>query len=194
MKTSISNQSVLPAFKGFYGTFFDPDYIQEQTDFLFDDEQLNEIDLNDGESIEAYKKMVGEKSTEIVEYNVNKFLDTKFKFTFQEIWSPKEYNFSNDKIHIQIDFTKNDFDTLIEYVQKNMTQFKEFLKDNFTSRSGFFSFHSNDVDVWLKEYIPTILINEESEYLGFLLEFVCQNENYDDGNLYDDMNILSILF
>lgn len=60
---------------------------------------------------------------------------------FVALHSPREYNFSTDKIECDI---KLDWDKLLIYVQEHRDEFAKYLFDNFTSCSGFVSFVPNN--------------------------------------------------
>lgn len=60
---------------------------------------------------------------------------------FVALHSPREYNFSTDKLEIEITV---DWDKLRVYIQENCGAFNEYLHDNYTSRSGFVSFIPNN--------------------------------------------------
>lgn len=64
--------------------------------------------------------------------------------TFDCMRSPKEYNFSTDRI-----FATIDIEELRRCLSRvNNTDFLELARDKFTSRSGFMSFYSSDVSTW----------------------------------------------
>lgn len=59
--------------------------------------------------------------------------------------SPREYNFSHDVTNFDIE--AKSFDALIKYCKEH-EDFAKFLKDHYTSRDGFMSFTSNNVEEW----------------------------------------------
>lgn len=63
--------------------------------------------------------------------------------------SPQFYNYSTDKLIIEIDFNLT---KLKSYINKNKTDFNEYLKDNFTSYDGFWSFVSNNYNDFMDDY------------------------------------------
>lgn len=65
---------------------------------------------------------------------------------FKSLWSPKYYNFETDRIEFELDI---DWDALVEWVKDESYLFESYLKDNFSSRSGFISFVPNNTnDFW----------------------------------------------
>jgi hypothetical protein len=68
---------------------------------------------------------------------------------FEEIISPREYNFTNDSINCEIIF--KDFNQVLNLLKENEETFRDFVKYNYSSRSGFISFYSNDSDEWMED-------------------------------------------
>ena len=82
--------------------------------------------------IEVWKIMDGSPSSEILS-----------NLEFKDIYSPREYNFTTDKVEIDMNV---DIDGLEEYCFKtNRAKFDGYLHENFTSRDGFWSFVHNNV-------------------------------------------------
>ena len=74
-------------------------------------------------------------------------LNAKFKL----LTSPREYNFSTDRIFIDIE--RDHAIDFIKYIIKNYKkELEEKIKQRFTSRSGFWSYYENDLDTWTKDY------------------------------------------
>ena len=76
---------------------------------------------------------------------------TKIKFV--EVWHPREYNFMNDQVKIELHVTsKEDFAAwALRYTEKYLEDWSKLLRDLFTSRSGFRSWYSNDPLVWANQ-------------------------------------------
>lgn len=66
------------------------------------------------------------------------------KFEFEEMKSPREYNFHTDRIFAKL--SRADFCKLLKKVRG--AKLKEMAKEVFTSRSGFISFYSNRISDW----------------------------------------------
>lgn len=81
---------------------------------------------------------------------------------FESMTSPREYNFETDRVfcYIRLSHVK----AMLKAVDKDI--FAKFIKDRFTSRSGFISFYPNDIAEWLAKPIKTWDHNE----IGTLLE------------------------
>lgn len=67
--------------------------------------------------------------------------------TFESMSSPKEYNFTTERIFAYIDrgMVQEMFDDV------DHGDLASVVRERFTSRSGFISFYSNDVDDWLEQ-------------------------------------------
>lgn len=66
---------------------------------------------------------------------------TDHKFEFVELVSPREYNFTTDRIFVKTELRPLLVATPIETIRKAAAEL-------FTSRSGFHSFYSPDIDTW----------------------------------------------
>lgn len=93
---------------------------------------------------------------------------------FVELTSPREYNFSTDRIFAKVPIEQ------INKIRKEVEaheKYPEYIKERFTSYDGFISFYSNDYngEEWTREVL------DECQYgviLDFYLEKVYQDENW----------------
>lgn len=99
-------------FPGFYNTEFDPDSV------------LDIEEYSDNDYFEIYKQYQKNVINDIIEH-YKKALPNAFKIIDYQMWSPKEYNYQNDKIYLQIEcdfsdilyhFFKYKHENLIEYL------------------------------------------------------------------------------
>jgi hypothetical protein len=167
-----------PIFPGLYATWYEFDVSEEEAvDSLFwhksEPEQLllGELvkrrypDAVD-EDYEGYCNDVAKAVCRYLSWKLKDILGIEMKVELQRIVSPQYYNFKNDSLDIQIDV---DEDLLIskvrEIIDKNLDEFKKYIKDNYTSCDGFMSFYSNDVNDWLKS-------SYNAHEIGSLLEFI----------------------
>jgi hypothetical protein len=88
--------------------------------------------------------------------------------TYKAMESPREYNFTTDRIFAEISLA--DVKKLYRLVDK--AKFSKYLKDHFTSYDGFISFYSNDLDDWVVKPFKDWDHNE----VGALLETVALSE------------------
>ena len=160
-------ETYLPVFPGFYNTFFECDesdvidsYNQENdTNFDYDNfewdysEYYDQIARNCCDAIETLLK-----KNNIVQ-----------SIKFQNIVSPLYYNYSNDGINVEVEIN---IENLILFIAQNKEEFDTYIKENYSSRDGFISFHSNDGNEWLKSLVYDDFKKPEHCF-GALLEFIC---------------------
>ena len=78
------------------------------------------------------------------DYTLKFAIATKLQLTFDELNSPKEYNFTTDRIFVNI--TEESVRKLFAAVDKDIL--RQLIKEKFTSRSGFISYYSSDLNEW----------------------------------------------
>ena len=185
MKNTIN--TFLPIFPGFYGSNFEYDY--EQQDIENYNEE-NETDLNYDDftfDYKEYNNRVSEKCVEVIEKELQDLFPS-IKIEFDELISPKEYNFSNDLIYTNITISDEDFEQIIMYIGLTWSnEFRVFLEEHFKSRSGFSSFVEYDVKTWLNEYLKEDYSKFEMCF-GWVLQFILENEEYTMDDLYSGVD------
>jgi hypothetical protein len=163
----------LPVFSGFYGNCkyeFDEHQI---IDFIHERRDENKLNpLKNGFDLDIdYTKFYSDISKKLCSDFERQFNmeceESKIKITFKKLGSPREYNFRNDVIDCDIEC---DIDTLLKICNENLNTFADYIERIYTSRSGFISLHSADIDDWLDiDYI-----NENTEHrVGAILDFLC---------------------
>lgn len=81
----------------------------------------------------------------------------------KSIYHPKQYNYSGDELEFDLVVDSNAYEELKERTLNN-PEFKQFLKDNYSSKSGFVSFMADDLDdfktqeEW-KQMVQVIMFN-----------------------------------
>lgn len=90
--------------------------------------------------------------------------DNKITLEFESLSSPREYNFSTDRIFCFI--SQDEVARLLKEVDRK--QFAEYIKENFTSYDGFSSSYSEYIDDWNLEDVESLDHNE----VGALIECV----------------------
>ena len=180
----IKVQTWLPVFPGFYGTIFEAcedaeiDDINDQRDYkCMKPVEYNEIEFD----YEDYKIRVSQRCVEFIERELADVFKSKIVFEYECVSSPREYNFTNDSIHITAVISKSFLRELKRYLKRNEAKFAEYISRSYTSRSGFASFYSNSCHVWLTEYFNEI--EDNKHYLGSLLQFVCENEDINEHDM-----------
>ncbi len=91
---------------------------------------------------------------------------------FIEMISPREYNFSTDRVFAKVD--KNQFNEKIRKPVEEHEDWSEHVKEKFTSVSGFISFFSNDSKS--QEWTANVLKEVQYEVmLQFWLDNICED-------------------
>jgi hypothetical protein len=166
----------LPVFQGFYGTHLEPDETPEIDDInqIRESKSLESVTYDECSwDYPEYYNRVALKACEYVENELKDFISA---INFQSVVSPKYYNYENDQVNIEVEMTDENFSKVKEYLYEHSEEFSAYLKERYTSRSGFISFHSNDVAEWLKNASKWML---DSHKLGSMLDFIMFNENDD---------------
>lgn len=171
MNNQIGIEGVLPVFAGFYGS-----HLADMSDDIWEEDISTGVYPAGAEpNYKAYFLETAKLITDWVEKELSEYVE---KIEFERLYSPKEYNFENDKIYVKFHGLKKD--DIREYCKIDKDDFKTFLEDNFKSRSGFTSFYSYDVETWLSaEY------EDKGIYWWTLLSFICQQEGIEESGLYD---------
>lgn len=92
---------------------------------------------------------------------------------FVELSSPREYNFTTDRIFCSIDL--EEVKSIFEKVDENLL--RERIAARFTSRSGFVSYYPNTLEEW-----PSDLSEWDINQVGTLLEAMVYAD-YDNGRM-----------
>ena len=172
----------LPVFNGFYNTLFE-DILdnavnnaieQNNTDLVYDDFNFN---------FDSIKKEISKDAVSKIEEKLNE-IGINCTINFETLISPREYNFSNDSINIEINFKK--FSQVIEILEQNYDSFFQYIKDNYTSCSGFISNHSSYASDWMEDLRENA--ENEAHKVGAALDFILQEvDEYKADDLYFDL-------
>ena len=174
-----------PVFTGFYNTIFD-----ESDSFLnmeLDDEDQFRENYEVPEEIpwdfitDRFSDYIDCAAAEkaVAEYVLDAIpglYPTAFNLSveFETLRSPREYNFANDSIDCKITL---DIDELKKYLDEHNEEFDNFLRDRYTSRSGFISSYPNTMAEWAED--TEDFTNLEGHYLGAILDFIAAEEHDD---------------
>lgn len=169
----------LQKFDGFYESRLynsDMEYyaIQEQIDYIKDnyieplgldiDIEYDDCDFN----FEQYKK-------DICKTFVHKwanYVPLVKKAEFSSLYSPREYNFSTDRLYANVELVLNWKEQMLNWIQDNLDLFKETIEKDWSSRDGFMSFISTSVEEWKDK-----IIAEDPLYMSILLYYMADNYN-----------------
>ena len=175
----------------FYG-FYDTSYYNYNMEKDFN-EMMNDESMPKGKHYELvkfdkYQRDLCKEWIDLVKYqletatgNVIKKISTR---NF-ELNSPKEYNFTTDKLIVNVEFRLR---ALEHWCLKNKPEkFNKYLKENYSSYDGFISFTPNSIDAFKEEYFNEYKTFEERErnnLINIMLEFYfeCQIDFETDVN------------
>lgn len=166
-------ETYLPVFKGFYGSHWD------DVDFYGEDEVYNipkDLCFDDFVDWDQYHLAIAKGYCDYIEDELNDFVSM---IKFEELISPRFYNYTNDSINVEIDLYQTKIDA---YLKENALQFAKYLKDNYTSYDGFISSYSIDANDWSDW-------SDDKHKAGSVLQFICENEGVEEPYYFDDMHI-----
>lgn len=178
-------KTYLPLFSGFYNTLFESDNEDNEIEDInniresLDKKPITYDDCNF--DYKTYQNEISENCCSVIEDKLTEFLGVKCTIEFEVLVSPKFYNFTNDSINCTINVDKK---IVLKTLIDNSESFKEYIKDKYTSRSGFMSFYSNDADDWIDDFKKDDFDDEHK--IGSILEFVLLTNDYKDEDLYFD--------
>lgn len=154
-------KTFLPVFNGFYNTHFDlnnnGEFDQIIQNIQYDRKESGiESDFNIDDIDFNYNQYEIEVSILLCDIVKNILTDYIEKITFENIYSPKQYNFSNDSINCDI---VPNIENIKAYIYANIENFTLYLKNNYKSCDGFISHYDYNFETWkeLKEFRRSIL-------------------------------------
>ena len=194
----IKTDTWLPIFSGFYNSIWDADDdsleydLKEQCDeHNFSEEQTQEMadflwnSANYRDARNEYCHDVTKQLTTVIEGMLIE-LGMIHKIVYQTIVSPKEYNYMNDSVNVQIQLRKSHVRKLKKYLKNNADMWAKYLEERYTSYDGFWSHHDNYPD---SEQWQVADVVQHPHRLSSLLQFILLNEhtkNLSDGYALDD--------
>lgn len=154
-------ETFCPLFPGFYNTVFEP--CEDDEIYSFNKENDKNLSYDDFKwDYDDYRRRLATTFVESFESEFQEIIPAEIKY--QSISSPAYYNFSNDSINIEVEL---DFPRFMEIVNEKKEDIREYILVNYTSRDGFNSFHSNNVDVWCD---PEYVLEFIQHRVGALME------------------------
>lgn len=176
-------QTYLPLFGGFYGGYYEADNEVEQEIEIINEQRaengLKPIAYDDCNfDFPGYYDRISKGITNYIEQELIDLGIVK-SVSFERLRSPREYNFANDVIDVEIELTADNQKCILAYLKEYNTEFAKFIKDSYTSYSGFCSYYPNTVD----EYMTDKPLNH-SHKLGSILNFILRNEGKEEIDVY----------
>ena len=159
---------LLNCFSGFYESIHSGAFDSEEESIIEDYPGKNYDDfrfkLNEVEYCKSYVAAISK--------------ELGLKMEFMELTSPREYNFTTDKISVWI--TNKELKVISSIL--NSETLKNLIKRRFTSRDGFMSWYSNDIEEWKEKKVQDWNCVE----LGTLLDaWLIENELDNEDNTLD---------
>jgi len=188
-KTKYNFQTIgtyLPIFPGFYGTVFEyqsddieyslfnnPDSIHETLKSFICDNVWDCINYSDYQT-DTCKAAVSYIDDIIKE---NTYLcDIVKTVEFDNVYSPKEYNFYNDSVNINLEV---DFNKLLKAFMRHPLA-GTFLKERYTSCSGFISHYPNNLKQWARD-----AYEDQDHTIGTMIEFLLMADDPEGEHIHD---------
>jgi hypothetical protein len=166
-------------FMGFYETYAHDKVADSISNELFD---RNYEEVNDDDELSKVHALFKDRQIQFCrEYVKLVSKEIGIDLEFVEMTSPREYNFATDRIFAKMD--ESGVETLKNEV--NPENIRQYVKDHFTSYSGFSSFYDNDYDKWLNQ-------GEQFDHnqVGALIDCILEDRNADwQFHLIDDMDL-----
>lgn len=177
---SLLNSNLLPIISvGMYGSYISPesmfDSYQIDQDKEYGDFEYTAEEYWDNFDNDAYVLHVQQKAKLFLDgsYTLN---DITVKVVCGVIYSPREYNFATDQIELSVTYPKA---KLRKFAADNYDEFADFLKENYSSCSGFHSYTANNYASWLDEFN-----SDKEQEVGAILTFwflvLKESEIYDE--------------
>lgn len=181
----------LPIFPGFYDTIFDCNGLyykeEEWIKNTIKPEALATAMLENMYNSDAvsklfsdYKLSVARQLTELIEKEL-KILGLVEKAEFEQIVSPREYNFVNDAIDVTFTITPENLLNIKKFVAEHFEDWKLYLKERYTGYDGFIPYYSNNPED--EEWNLDNAI-KSTHHLGSVLNFLCYVDGIDSGVLF----------
>lgn len=162
----------LPSFTGFYNSIWLSDYDDERFRQDCDERGITLVDqwnLN----FTKFKNAVGEAYAGHISWLMERDLHLSgFKLIFSEVVSPREYNFSTDRIFctLEVKNLSSFLGSIVQLITPVKDNLAKMIYDNHTSCSGFVSFMDNGLDEWIAR------LSQDAEdnviYLSYLVYYL----------------------
>lgn len=178
----------LPSFHGFYNSI----WLNSENDWQeYYRDELGVTDFDDWKfDYEGYTNAVCEAYTGVFEDLLNDALGLNVKLEYGWIRSPKEYNFSTDKIICKIHIRNvRKFERRVrQLMRESWSNVAKRIIRNHTSRSGFISFMSNAAEDWYKTFMTDDMVM--SYLLWYLvLEYADLYDGDVDHHVFEDIEV-----
>ena len=184
---TMTTQTLLPLFCGFYNTLFDchESWYDQEFDYLTEEQGMTneaaEEKLLNCDTRPA-RLAVSQDLVDAFEEVWNENFEVKIKTKFESLDSPREYNFTNDKITLEVEFDRQE---MVKLINDNLEHIEKFIIKHFTDRSGFISYYDNDINEWTLDNLEEL----DSVEIWSILSAICERHDLDPLTLYYASNI-----
>lgn len=170
---------MINAFPGFYGSIFDSsetayNEIIETVDYYKNelDKEVTEDDFDF--DYKGYEESVAIAFTDVFADMYDLPIIKSMKYS--HIWSPKYYNFENDELYAEFEFT-DDWKTYVRsFIEENKNWLSDIIEEKWKSRDGFISFMSTDINDWTHNILDVEEDDIDGRYLGEMLTYMFMNK------------------
>ena len=148
-KNLLFPQIGLPSFHGFYDSIWS----EMDTCEIEWHEQEHNITHTDGwcyKDFAEHKKYICREYARLAIEQMNFDLGLHLEMGVSQLWSPREYNFTTDKIYVVVGLSDEDRERIVSLMLQDYDNLQDIIHKQHTSCDGFISFMSNDINDWLK--------------------------------------------
>ena len=108
---------------------------------------------------------------------------------FDEIVSPRYYNFSNDRLFGKVKLRDGWEDEMRNFIAENEEWLKERVHDDWTSYDGFCSFMDNDLDEWPEH----LFVEHDERYISTMIGYMMIKEHNGKASYLRDELVMDAL-
>ena len=184
----------LPLFNGFYNTIWD-DYtdnlLNSEIQHFKDEYNLvlsyDDLEINWKEYYLELSKMIASEIEDVLrEY---KLVESA---TFDNLYSPKYYNYRNDSINVDVKINQKYITNIKNVLHSHFTLFEELVHELTTSVSGFIPYYKKS-DFILNEKHINPQAFEHNHHLGFMLDACLSILEIEEIHILEKIEYINIL-
>ena len=164
---------------GIISGLYESELYNSDTDYLL----AEALGASQGEEViydfDEFKEIAGQSCVDSLNEKLDSH-DVIINMRYIDIDSPAYYNYTTDKVIIDIDYN---FIALVKYCKHTKREkFNKYLVDNYTSCSGYVSFIENSVD---KFFTNSWFNSHKNNAIQIMIEFYLINEIDLEAHLYN---------
>jgi hypothetical protein len=186
VKTAV--ETFLPIFNGFYSGIWDSMIENDiNEDIVSYREEMNNDKLTESDFDIDYSAIYKDLSKQIFDIISN---DMKRKnlisgAKYEQLISPKYYNYSNDSINIEVYINEDNIDTIETILNENNDAWSDYIKFHFNGMFSHYSDNINNEDWNIRE-----IVKNGYSQLGFVLDFILTKVyNITEETIYYDVEL-----